>query len=172
MRRETGLSLVDVGDGERAARQKLAAADRDVFRHRAAGNPPDHRHVVGAVDCDSHHLTGAAVGRNRGEAVGNGVGGAKLLNRGLAVVGAVGPGTVRGERECAIAVAAAGTGLRRETRLVLINVGDGERATGRQVIGDNCNIFRNAAGDDAADHRHVIGAVDGDSHHLAGGAVE
>ena len=96
----------------------------------------DHRHVVGAVDGDGDDLAGGAVAGDRGEAVGERLAGAELLDRRLAVVGGVGPGAVGGEREGAVAVAAGGAGLRREIGLALIDVGDGERAAGRQVAAD------------------------------------
>ena len=63
--------------------------------------------------------------------------GAELLDRGLAVVGGVGPVAVGIEREGAVAVAAGGAGLGREVGLALVDVGDGQRAAGRQVAGDD-----------------------------------
>ena len=51
--------------------------------------------------------------------------GAELLDRGLAVVGGVGPVAVGSEREGAVAVAAGGAGLGGEVGLALIDVGDG-----------------------------------------------
>src|SRR5207237_1092128 len=87
------------------------------------------------------------------------------------VVGAVGPAAVGGEREGAVAVAAGGAGLGGGIGLALINVGDGERAAGAEVAGDDADILGDRAGADAADHRHVVGAVDGDGDDLAGGAV-
>ena len=61
--------------------------------------------------------------------------------------------------------------MRGEIGLALIDVGDGERAAGREVAGDDGDVFGHRAGGHAADHRHVVGAVDGDGDDLAGGAV-
>ena len=70
---------------------RLPAVDRDVLGHRTDVHAADHRHVIGAVDGDGDELAGGAVGGDRGEAVGDRLAGAELLDRGLAVVGGVGP---------------------------------------------------------------------------------
>src|SRR5205085_2935299 len=85
--------------------------------------------------------------------------------------GAVGPAAVGGEREDAVAVAAGAAGLGGEMGLALIDVGDGERAAGAEAAGEDADILGDRSGADAADHRHVVGAVDGDGDDLAGGAV-
>ena len=112
-----------------------------------------------------------AVAGDGGEAIGERLTVAELLDRGLAVVGGVGPAAVGGEREGAVAVAAGGGGLRGEIGLAGIDVDDGERAGGRQVAGDDIDVLGHRAGVHAADHRHVVGAVDGDGDQLAVGAV-
>ena len=150
---------------------RLPATDVDVLGHRAGADAADHRHVVGAVDGDGDELAGGAVAGDGGEAVGDRLAGAELLDRGLAVVGGVGPVAVGIEREGAVAVAAGGAGLGGEVGLALVDVGDGERAAGGQVAGDDGDVLGDRAGADAADHRHVVGAVDGDGDVLRGYAA-
>src|SRR5258707_6539404 len=58
------------------------------------------------------------------------------------------------------------------TTLFRSDVGDGEVAGGAQVAGDDGDVLGDGAGRDAADHRGVVGAVDGDGDELAGGAVD
>src|SRR5439155_15253811 len=72
----------------------------------------------------------------------------------------LGVGPVAGgiEREGAVAVAAGGAGLGGEIGLALVGVGDGERAAGCDVAGDDAEVFGHAAGGDAADHGGVVGA--------------
>ena len=98
----------------------------------------DHRRdiVVGAVDGDGDELAGGAVAGDGGEAVGDRLAGAELLDRGLAVVGGVGPVAGGIEREGAEAVAAGVLACGGEIGLALIDVGDGQRAAGGQVAGD------------------------------------
>ena len=48
-----------------------------------------------------------------------------------------------------------------------VDVGDGERAGGGEFAGDDADVLGHRAGGDAADHRHVVGAVDGDGDDLA-----
>src|SRR6202012_4243444 len=127
--------------------------------------------VIGAVDGDGDDLAGGAVGGDGGEAVGEGLALAELLDGGLAVVGGVGPVAGGIEGEGAVAVVACGCGLGGEIGLALVDVGDGEGAAGGEVARNKVHVFGDAAGRDAADHRHVIGAVDGDGDDLAGGAV-
>ena len=73
---------------------RLPRDDADVLGHRAGVHAADHRHVVGAVDGDGDELARGAVAGDSGEAVGDRLAGAELLDRGLAVVGAVGPAAV------------------------------------------------------------------------------
>ena len=80
----------------------------------------------------SDELAVAAVKRHRGEAIGDRLPGAEMLDRCVAVIGGVGPLPVRGEREGAITVAACG-GLFDESGLALINIGDGQRAAGGKI---------------------------------------
>src|SRR3569623_1514101 len=88
----------------------------------------DDRHVVGAVDGDGDDLAVAAVAGDGGEGVGDRLVGAELLDGGLAVVCGVGP--VAGGIEGEAAIAAGEAGLRRENRLILNDVADGQRAAG------------------------------------------
>src|SRR5262245_15520751 len=62
-------------------------------------------------------------------------------------------------------------GLRREIGLAGIDVGDGERSAGEDVAGDDIDVLGHVTGAHAADHRHLVGAVDGDGDDLAGGAI-
>src|SRR5437879_13811143 len=100
---------------------------RVVFR--AGGDAAEHRGVVGAVDGDGDELAGGAVGGYRGEAVGDALASAELLDRRLAVGGGVGPGAVGGQREAA--VGAGGAGLGGEVGLALVDIGEIGRAAGR-----------------------------------------
>src|SRR5258705_6216340 len=54
-----------------------------VFADRAEVHATEHRHVVGAVDGDRDLLAGGAVGGDRGEAVGDRLAGAQLLDQRL-----------------------------------------------------------------------------------------
>src|SRR5213079_104397 len=171
LRGEIGLALIGVGDGQRAAVGQVAGGDGHIFGDGAGGDAADHGGVVGAVDGNGDELACGAVGGDGGEAVGDRLAGAELLDRGLRVVSGVGPAAVGGEREGAVAVAAGGAGLRGEIGLALIGVGDGQRAAGGQVAGGDGHIFGDGAGGDAADHGGVVGAVDGDGDELACGAV-
>ena len=99
---------------------------------------------------------------------------AELLDRGLAVVGRVGPVAVGGEGKNAVAIAAGGVGLDRETGLALIDVGDVQRTSSGQIAGDDAVsavVFGHGTGGDATDHRHVVGAEDQDGDEMAGAAV-
>src|SRR2546423_11995919 len=62
-------------------------------------------------------------------------------------------------------------GLGGEIGLPLIDIGDGQRAAGGDVAGDDADILGHRTGADAADHGHVVGAVDGHGDQLAGAAV-
>ena len=62
-------------------------------------------------------------------------------------------------------------GLGGEARLALVGIGDGERAGGGEVASHHVDVLGDRAGGDAADQRHVVGAVDGHADQLAGGAV-
>src|SRR4029077_236915 len=115
---EVGLTLVDVGDGQRPTGRQIAAGyavGPIVLGHLAGADTTDHRRVVGAVDGDGDQLTVAGVGGHRGKAVGEALPGAELLDRRLAVGGVVGPVAGGVEREGA--VGAAGAGLRYESGL-------------------------------------------------------
>src|SRR5262249_16216007 len=50
-------------------------------------------------------------------------------------------------------------------------VGDGEGFAGEGVAGDAIEVSGRVTGVHAADHRHVVGAVDGDGDDLAGSAI-
>src|SRR5205823_5003920 len=168
---EARLALVDIGDGQRPAGRQDRKSDVEGNGDRVGGDAAEQRGVVGAVDGDGDELAGGAVGGHRGEAVGDALAGAELLDRGLAVGGGVGPVARRIEGEAAVAVAAGGAGLGGEARLALVDIGDGQRPAGRQVAGNHPDIPGDRVGDDAAEHRGVVGAVDGDGDELAGGAV-
>src|SRR5437763_8875188 len=115
----------------------VAVAGNDAYRCGASDDTRDDRRVVGAVDGDGDELACGAVGGDGGEAVGDRLAGAELLDRGLAIVGGVGPVAGGIEREGAVAVAAGGAGLRGEIGLALVGVGDGERtAVGSSPGGD------------------------------------
>ena len=92
--------------------------------------PPITGSVVGAVDGDGDDLAGRTIERDRGEAVGDRLAGAELLDRGLAIVGSVGPVAQGVEREGAVAVVAGGGGLDGEIGLALVDIGNGKRAAG------------------------------------------
>src|SRR5258706_11869346 len=81
-----------------------------------------HRHVVGAVDGDRDLLAGGAVGGDRGEAVGERLAGAQLLDRSVGLTGALHPLTILGWRHLVVIVTARGAGLDREGRLALGHV--------------------------------------------------
>src|SRR5207248_10478720 len=129
------------GDVEGAdGRNGSAGGCRYIFGYCGDCGGGDHGHVVGAVDGDGDETAGGAVAREGGEAVGDQVGGAEPLNRGLGIVGAVGPATVGGERERT--VGAGHAGLRGESGLALVNVGDREHAVRRQLAAEvNRNIL-------------------------------
>ena len=165
MRGEAGLALVDIGDAQRAAGRDVAGDDPNVFRHAARETATDHRHVIGAMDGYGDELAVAAVAGHRGEAVGQRLASAELLDRGLGVVAAVSPIAVGGERERAVVVAARGAGLDCEIGLASIHIGDGQCAARGQITGHNAGsavVFSHAADRDAPDHRHVIRTRDGD----------
>jgi len=89
--REGRLALVHVGNAQHAAGHQGDGGDARrsiVFADRARGcTPPRHRHVVGAVDGDGDQLARGAIEGDRGEAVGERLAGAQLLDRRLRVVG-------------------------------------------------------------------------------------
>src|SRR5205085_2462080 len=137
----------------------------------AGGDAADHRHVVGAVDGDADELAGGAVEGDRGEAVGERSEERRVGEECRAGGGRVAPvdGGVEGEGT----VGPGGAGLRHEARLALVDIGDRQGYAGCQVVAVvGLDFLADAAGGDAADHRHVVGAVDGDADELAGGAVE
>src|SRR5919204_604066 len=91
LRSESGLTGIGVRDGERAAGGDVAGDDVDVLSHRAGAHAADYRHVIGAGDGDGDDLAGAAVAGDCGEGVGERLTGVELLDRGLVVVGGIGP---------------------------------------------------------------------------------
>src|SRR5439155_849516 len=159
---EAGLALVDIGDGQRPTGRQVAGNHTAIVGERALRAAGQHRCGVGAVDSNGGELVGGAVVVRLGEAVGVALAGVRLPASSPLV-----PYTVlfrsRGiEGEAAVAVAAGGAGLGGEARLALVDIGDGQRATGRQVAGNHPDILGDRAGGDAAEHRGVVGAVDGD----------
>src|SRR5205085_19402 len=114
-------------------------------------------------------LRGGAVAGDGGEAVGERLADAKLLDRGLAVVGAVGPAAVGGQGEGA--VGAGGRGLRCEVGLALVDIGDGELAGGGEVAGADRDIPLAGAARNPADHRRAVPARRAADLELRGGAV-
>ena len=79
---------------------------------------------------DGDDPAGRTIERDRGEAVGDRLAGAELLDGGQAIVGRVGPVAQGIEREGAVAVVAGGGGLDDEIGLALVGIGNGERAAG------------------------------------------
>src|SRR5206468_3637896 len=138
---ESGLALIDAGDGEGAAGGDVVADDQNVFGDVSGGGAADHGGVIGAVDGDGDDLAGGSVGGDGGEAVGDGVGSAELLDGGLVVVGGVCPVAVGFQSEGAVSVGARCCGLGGEIGLALIDVGDGEGAAGGDVVADDQNVF-------------------------------
>ena len=170
---EVGLALIDVGDGERAAGRQVAGDRRATSSVTAPVETPPitGTSLVPLMVTVTSWLAVPSVETAVKLSVMR-LAGAELLDRRLAVVGGVGPGAVGGEREGAVAVAAGGAGLGREAGLALIDVGDGERAAGGQVAGDRPPTSSvTAPVRDAADHRHVVGAVDGDGDVLRDNAA-
>src|SRR5437667_79048 len=158
---EAGLALVDIGDGQRPAGRQVAGNHADILGDRAGGDAAEHRGVVGAVDGEIGRASCREGGWLWGEAVGGALEGGGVLDRGLTVGGGVGP-VARGiEGEAAVAVAAGGAGVCGDARLALVDIGDGQRPAGRQVAGNHADILGDRAGGDAAEHRGVVGAVDG-----------
>src|SRR5207247_2201022 len=99
--------------------------------------------------------------------------GANLLVRGLSLHDALPISTVGGEREAAETVAAGGIGLRGEVGLALINVDNGDREGRRLVSSDDGGsdvVFCHRDEMYATNHRHVVGAVNGDGDELSVGA--
>src|SRR5207244_895425 len=120
-------------DGQGAAGRQVAGDHADILGDRPGGDPAEHRHVVGDVDGDGDELAGGAVGGHRGEAVGQALGGAELLDRVLAVGGGVAPVARGVEGEAAVSVAAGSAGLYPQALLAALPIGDGQGAAGRQV---------------------------------------
>src|SRR5206468_1724612 len=85
------------------------------------------------------------------------------------VVGGVGP--VAGRIEGEGAEGEIGRASGREGGLALVDIGAGEQDRGGEVAGGYRDVLGHRAGRNPADHRHVVGAVDGDGDELAGGAV-
>jgi len=89
--------------------------------------------------------------------------------------GGVAPVAARVQREGAVVVAPRGARLDGEGRLALVHVGNAQHAAGHQGDGGDARraiVFADAARADPADHRYVVGAVDGDRDLLARGAIE
>src|SRR5947207_2293897 len=128
-----GLALIDVGDGERAAGAEAGGGQDTISLCGWSSDVCSSELVVGAVDGDGDDLAGGAVAGDGGEAVGDRLSGAELLDGGLAVVGAVGPAAVGGEREIGRASCREGVWLGVVAGLVMIELGDGERAAGAEA---------------------------------------
>src|SRR6185436_17616987 len=146
-----------------------AAHHVDVLGHRTARHAANHRHVVAAVDDDADQLAGRAVARQGDEAVADRLAGGELLDRGQAVVDGVGPAASAGEGKAAV-------GRRRrqlggKARLALIDIADAEAAAGGEVAAHHVDVLGHRTARRAADHRHVVAAVDDDADQLAGRAV-
>ena len=168
------VQVIDIGRVQiagRGGRARRAVGDTAGFEHRPGEIATDHRGVVGAVDGDGHQLLGAA-DRRGGERVGQRLPGVELLNGGVVVVQCVGPEPSGGERMGAEAI---GAHCRRADRgpdvVRIVEVGGAQiagrgRRAGVTVI-DPAGLHDDPVGD-AADHRRVVGAVDGDGHQLLG----
>ena len=150
---------------------RLPADDADILGHRTGGDAADHRHVVGAVDGDGDELAGGAVAGDGGEAVGDRLAGAELLDRGLAVVGGVGPVAGGGEREGAVALLPAVPAWAVKLDWPWSTSAMVSAPPVVRLPAATADILGHRTGVHAADHRHVVGAVDGDGDELAGGAV-
>src|SRR2546421_605223 len=96
-----------------------------------------------------------------------GVGGRQELHG--AVGDRVGVAAVRGQHEVAEIGAGAADG---ELEMILagVDVGDGDRAGCGQVAGDDAGVLGHISNGRGADHRGIVGAVDGETDVL-GGAV-
>src|SRR5206468_3945155 len=93
---------------------------------------------------------------------------AEVLNR--AVGDRIGVAAVRRERQAAeIAGRPRYAGL--EEGLVLIHIGNRDRAARNEVAVDDIGVLGHVGNRRIADHRRVVGAVDGDGDELAGAAV-
>ena len=136
--------------------------------HRPAGVAADHGGVVGAIDGDGDQLLGA-VDRGGGERVGQRLPGVECLHQGVAVVERVGPHAGRRQRVVAEAVVARCRRADRRPVRRIVDVGGiqipGRGGYARRAVGDTAG-FEHRPGDIAADHRGVVGAMDGDGHHL------
>src|SRR5437762_2595515 len=86
-----GLPQIDIGDGQRAAGGDVAGDDAYLLCLRTGADAADLRPFPTRRSSDLDQLAGAAVAGHGGEGVGDRLAGAELLDRGLAVVGAVGP---------------------------------------------------------------------------------
>ncbi|CAM3548352.1 hypothetical protein BOSP111201_11715 [Bordetella sputigena] len=141
---------------------------RRVFLDRAGRHAADLRRVVRAVDRDGHFRR-RAVGRQDSDLLGQALALAQLLHRRVAVVQVVGPVAVRIDVERT--VRRHRVGLRLEERLIVVGIDDVQLAAGaqRRVL---LHLALVAVRRMRRDHRHVVGAVDGDGDRAGGRAVQ
>ena len=152
----------------RDRRPRRAVADSACLHDGPAGVAGDHRGVVGAVDGEGDELCGA-VDRGRREAVDQDIARIERLHRRIAVVERVGPRSGRVE---GVGAVGGGAGRHRLPAVAwIVDVGGGEIA-GRGRVAKRAVIdpagLEHRPGDVAADHRRVVGAVDGDGDSLRG----
>ncbi|MEL4245251.1 hypothetical protein AAEI01_21180, partial [Shewanella xiamenensis] len=174
---EMVLTRIRVTDCQLPMGFELACRQVGVFSDCAAIDTCNHGAIIMAVDGDGDFVC-RAVHRLHGQAVGQRGVLAKGLNRTVLVVQRIGPVAIGCQREAA--VAARGLGLRREGRLLVVDVGDRELATSCElgVFGDRTGIC--AANDCAivaacecnrqirsASCASVVGDCDGDRERLS-----
>ncbi len=123
------------------------------------------RRVVAAGQRHRHGVQGA-IGPLHGEGVVQGGAGGQLLDRLLAVVGAVAPVALGVQAEAAEAITAEHIGLRDEVAFAAVGVGYCQLARGLQLTGLDGLVLGHRAGEGTADHSAVIDAGDGDSQVL------
>src|SRR5439155_1653056 len=142
---EIGLAGIDVGDGEGAAGGDVVADDADVFGDVARSEERRVGKECGSGGGEGEEMEGGSVGGGGGEAVGDGVGCAELLDGGFSGGGR----HARWPRGCSSDVCssdlACGRGLGGEIGLAGIDVGDGEGAAGGDVVADDADVFGDVA---------------------------
>ena len=162
--------VVDIGGIEVAGRggyARRAVGHPAGLGHRPASGASNHRGIVGAVDGDGDHLGGVAHCHRR-EGIGQRAADIERLHGRVVVVERVDPDAVGGQRVAAVATGGGGCADRRPARRI-VDVGGiqipGRGGYARRAVGDTAG-FKHRPGKIAADHRGVIGAIDGDRYDL------
>ena len=127
---EMVLTRIRVTDCQLPMGFELACRQVGVFSDCAAVHASNHCTIIMAVDGDGDGV-GCAVHRLHGQAVGQRGVLAKGLDCTVLVVQRVGPVAIGRQREAA--VAARGVRLRREGRLLVVDIGDRELALGCEL---------------------------------------